>query len=87
MLAVGMIGVRRGVFTLTVMKDDGLRRGGAAASGRGLGVGAPGQGRAGAGGPFERQMAGLLQLQDRKMDPRPGACWVWTWEGKKQTLP
>lgn len=87
MLAVGMMGVRRGVFTLTVTKDDGLRRGGAATVGRGLGAGAPGQGRAGAGGPFERQMAGLLQLQGRQSeDPRPGACWD-GWEGEKQTLP
>lgn len=87
MLVVGMMGVRRGVFTLTVKKDDGLRRGGVAASGRGLGVGAPGQGRAGAGGPFERQMAGLLQPQGQQMDPRPGAFWVWIREGKKLTLP
>lgn len=63
MLAVGMMGVRRGVFTLTVMKDDGLRLGEAATSGRGLRAGILGQGRAGAGDPFERQMAGLLQLQ------------------------
>lgn len=69
MLAVGMMGVRRGVFTLTVTKDDGLRLGGATTSGRGLGVGVLGLGRAGAGGPFERQIAELLQLQGQEMDP------------------
>lgn len=87
MLVVGMMGVRRGVFTLTVTKDDGLRRGGAAATGRGLRAGAPGLGRTGAGGPFERQMAGLLQLRGLKTDPCPRACRRWTREGQKQTLP
>lgn len=87
MLAVGMMGVRRGVFTLTVMKDDGLRLGGAATSGKGLGAGALGQGRADAGGPFERQMAGLLQLQGWQTDPCPGACRGLDMGGKKQTLP
>lgn len=87
MLAVGMMGVRRGVFTLTVMKDDGLRLGGAANSGRGLGAGALGQGRAGAGGPFERQMAGLLQLQGWQTDPCPGGLPGVDMGGKKQTLP
>lgn len=51
MLVVGMMGVRRGVFTLTVTKDDGLRLGEAATSGRGFGVGTLGLGRAGVGGP------------------------------------
>lgn len=87
MLAVGMMGVRRGVFTLTVMKDDGRRRGGAATTGRGLGAGTVGWGRAGAGGPFERQTSGLLQLQGWYTDLYPWACQGWTWEGKKQTLP
>ena len=89
MLAVGMMGVRRGVFTLTVTKDDGLRLGGVATSGRGLGVGTLGQGRAGAGGPFERQMAELLKLQGQQTDPHPGACRGGGVDmgGKKQTLP
>lgn len=87
MLVVGMMGVRRGVFTLTVTKDDGLRLGEAATSGRGLGAGTLGLGRAGVGGPFGRQMAGLLQLQGQQMDPHPRACQGETREGKKQTLP
>lgn len=50
MLAVGMTGVRRGVFTLTVAKDAGRRRVGTA-EGRGLGEDVHGRGGVGAGGP------------------------------------
>lgn len=56
MLAMGMMGVLRGVFTLTVTKDVGLPRGGAVAAGRGFGVGEMGQGRAGAGGPWRDRL-------------------------------